>query len=204
MTGESDTTHEPEGSDFGRGLPQRLNPAGAHRNVFAYQVPEGRDWRDCFRPDFWRADEVMKQLAAGDRIEIFSPDRSIQFEALILAANVYANPPRLDLAFRPIWPTDLDLPQPTLTGAPRFRVRPQAGLAGCFEIVDRAGKVVAQGISDREAALTTMAAIETNVTGAEATPQPVVPEPRRGDPDQQRRPKVDGRTVVDVSPRGGR
>src|SRR5438105_3974509 len=90
MTDESDT--EPEGSDFGRALPQRLNPAGAHRNVFAYQVTEGRDWRDCFRPDFWRADEVMKQLAAGDRIEIFSPDRSIQFEVLILAANAYANP----------------------------------------------------------------------------------------------------------------
>ena len=48
MADESDT--EPKGSDFGLGLPQRLNSAGAHRNVFAYQVPEGRDWRDCFRP----------------------------------------------------------------------------------------------------------------------------------------------------------
>jgi len=208
MTGV--TNGEDGGSDFGKGLPQSLMLAQSVRNVYAYTVPEGRDWRDCLKPEFWRAYQVAKSLQPGSRIEILSADRQTQFEIIVLSSNPYATTPQLGLGFRAIWPTDLALPGPTITGAPRFRVRPQPALGGCWEIVDRSGSVVADGISSRESALVTLAAIETrderadiathvaNLAIAQANAPPIIPRPKKGDPDQAVAPKADGRAVINV------
>ena len=199
------------GSDFGRGLPQALARVESGRNHYLYVMRENRHWLDATRPDFWRADQVARNLHAGDKIEVHSADRQIQFEILILASNPYANPaPRLDMGFKPLWPADLRLPEPVITAASHYRVRPQVTHAGMFEIVDRTGRVVADEIATREAAMTTadtlsrsaddasIARAVAELAIAQATAPPVIPRARKGDPDQADRPKPDGRTIFNV------
>jgi hypothetical protein len=147
------------GTIAGRGLPLTLHPADQVRTVFAYRCVDGRDWRDCLSPEFWRADMVMRRLQPGDRIEVQSADCQVQFEIAVVDVNPHANPPKLDMAFRPIYPFDLRLPEPTISEPPRYRVRENLS-RGYWEIVDRDGVLVADGLLDREAAQRALGALD--------------------------------------------
>lgn len=126
---------QPSGSLNARGLPQYLDKPGAFFVEHGHLLPEGRDWRDVLRPDYWFG--VIKYLDAGHQILVHSSDHSIRLKVLVLSCNSVAQPPILDLGFSAVWPIDLQLPPRPAARAIAPGLMRRAGTGACGRRVAR-------------------------------------------------------------------
>jgi hypothetical protein len=101
MDGMMDITNPPPRAAF-------VRRAEALVNHWCHIVDEDTDWSAALSRDYWSL--VIERFRAGDRVEIHSFDRRIQFTMLVLDVNTAANPHYFDIAFLPIYPADLQLP----------------------------------------------------------------------------------------------
>jgi hypothetical protein len=109
-------------------------------NHWRHVVPVDKPWTIALQREYWHT--VGSKLRAGDRIDVTSADFRVQFTILVLGANVNVDPPWLDFAYLPVYPADLQLPQPAPQLPPRFVVR-ASGATGTFDIVNaKTGEVV--------------------------------------------------------------
>src|SRR5215207_228626 len=83
----------PLGSIHTPGIPQFLEKVGHFHKIKGYLVPEDKDWQDTLSPHFWVG--VLRELEAGDRIEVHSADHQVQFLIFILNCNSVVMPPTL-------------------------------------------------------------------------------------------------------------
>lgn len=90
--------------------PTGLIGADFMRSTRGYVLPHGLDYREATKAEFWHG--CMDRLKPGDRIEVHSHDRRIQFEIFVFESNNLGPMVRLDIGFKAIWPVDLGLPDP--------------------------------------------------------------------------------------------
>jgi hypothetical protein len=113
---------------------KRLVRTEVERNSWAHTVPEGVDWRECFRREYWANN--IERLRDGDSVEIHSFDHRVQFSMRILHINPATDPVTLEIAFLPIYPRDLVLPELERQRPARYETRLFAGQDGTFTVVD--------------------------------------------------------------------
>jgi hypothetical protein len=123
------------------------------RNIYAHILPAGMDWRCALRPDYWLPE--LRRLTAGCRIEVCSFDARIQFEIIVFAVSERVKPVLLDMAFRAIWPPNLDLPAPIFRES-NYRIE-QGAID--WKLLDRHGKEIGSYL-DRATAGDAMALLE--------------------------------------------
>src|SRR5437868_3097360 len=111
--------------------PRGLWPADAVRSEYAYVMPEGQDWREALKPEFWH--NVVWKLQPGSRVEVHSADHCIQFFVLVFGANDRGSI-RCDVGFVPLWPPNLELPEPSIRPA-RYVTRYDGNSYNVVEIV---------------------------------------------------------------------
>jgi hypothetical protein len=104
-------------------------------STWAHQMAPEVDWRVALQKDYWS--NVASKLQPGDKIECHSHDHSVAFIIYIVDINVSASPSWWDVAYLPLHPRDLDLPQPELAPPPRYVVRPSLGAGGSYRVLDQ-------------------------------------------------------------------
>src|SRR5215208_6924094 len=135
----------PLGSLYIPNIPRQLNKLGHTHRISCWLMPEGVDWRDALSPHYWAL--CLKEMAAGDRIEVHDASHQVQFDIFVLGCNHVAVPPTLDLGYRAIYPPDLQLP---ISSSPR-RHRPVFRQGqNDWIVVSPGGEMVAEGIIDYE------------------------------------------------------
>src|SRR5437660_427130 len=102
-------------------------------NHWRHVVPVDKPWTIALRREYWHT--VGSKLRAGDKIDVTSADYRVQFTILVLGANINVDPPYLDFAYLPLYPPDLQLPQPERQLPPRFVVR-MSGATGTFDVIN--------------------------------------------------------------------
>src|ERR1700687_2993296 len=105
----------------------------AIRNTWAHDIEENVDWTDALAREYWGSH--IEKFRPGDRVEIHSFDHRIQFVMLVLDVNTASDPHYFDIAFLPVWPADLRLPEVSPQRAPRYAVR-QAPGSSTFNVID--------------------------------------------------------------------
>jgi hypothetical protein len=105
----------------------------AIRNTWAHDIEENVDWTDALAREYWGSH--IEKFRPGDRVEIHSFDHRIQFTMLVLDVNTASDPHYFDIAFLPVWPADLHLPEVSRQRAPRYAVRQAAG-SSTFNVID--------------------------------------------------------------------
>jgi hypothetical protein len=120
-------------------------------NSWAHDIPEGIAWTEATSRDYWSA--VVERFCDGDSIQVHSFDHRVQFTVLILGVSTAADPIYLHIAFLPIYPPDLQLPEAPPQVPPRYQVRQAPGLS-TFNVVDvQTGRPVHETPKDRHAAM---------------------------------------------------
>jgi hypothetical protein len=105
----------------------------AIRNTWAHDIEENVDWTEALSREYWGGH--IEKMRPGDRVEIHSFDHRIQFTMLVLDVNTHCDPVYLDIAFLPVWPADLRLPEVSPQRQPRYAVRQAAG-SSTFNVID--------------------------------------------------------------------
>lgn len=119
---------------------------------WAHIIDQDTDWREALSIDYWQH-TVASKLMPGDAVEVHAADHRIVFEMRVLDVNVAAAPAFLEIAFRPIYPADLDLPQPAPQIPPRYTVRPAPGGGGAYRVYDtETARQVHENDKDRHSA----------------------------------------------------
>jgi hypothetical protein len=135
-------------------------------NTWGHIVEEGTDWTEALNRDYWSY--VVDKLRPGDSVVIHSFDHRIQFAMLVLDCNTSSDPVYLDVAFLPVYPTDLELPQMPAQRQPRYQVRQAPGSSG-FRVIDTSsGLPVHDNTKDRYAALEMASQLERGITSSAA------------------------------------
>jgi hypothetical protein len=136
--------------------PKKLDRAETGRSIWYHSIPENVPHTDCFSPDYWR--RATGQLKGGDRIECITADRRTLFEIFVLERNPQADPARIDMVFRSIYPPGLKVPAPIVEPA-RWVIK-QRGTDSLFFILDTLkGETIADGLR-RESAQQQVALLE--------------------------------------------
>lgn len=130
--------------------PRGLQEAGFATPVYGYRVPPGATLDEVLAPTFWTDERVLKQLRAGDILRIVDEAGPSITEVIVLGVNPYAaaETDKLKLAYKPVWPVDLALPQ--AAEVPELRVAYNRS-NDAWEILDRDGNVRDQ-LPDEESA----------------------------------------------------
>src|ERR1700730_12940343 len=105
----------------------------AIRNTWAHDIEENVYVTDALAREYWGSD--IEKFRPGDRVELHSFDPRIQFVMLVLDVNTHCDPLYLDIAFLPVWPDDLRLPEVVPQRVPRYAVRQAAG-SSTFNVID--------------------------------------------------------------------
>src|ERR1700716_1563257 len=87
-------------------------------NTWYHRIDGNRPWTDALTREYWAL--VGHKVKGGDFIDVASADSRIQFRILVISANAHVTPAFLDFGFLPVWPRDLELPQPSPQLPPRF------------------------------------------------------------------------------------
>jgi hypothetical protein len=103
--------------------------AGILFSTFEHVLEIGDDWRIALDRTYWLG--CLDKLIPGSTVVCHSADHAIRWELLVIDSNTAAG--YLHMAFRPIWPPDLELPQPPLQVPPHFGVREAPG-GGAFRV----------------------------------------------------------------------
>ncbi len=101
----------PETKGPDRSCTERLLRAEHVRNFYCHVIPEGWDWKQTLRPEYWTPQ--LYKIRPGDRIEVRTADRLICFEIYVIDVSERVDPPLFDVSYRAVHPLDLDLPVPT-------------------------------------------------------------------------------------------
>ena len=135
-------------------------------NTWGHIVEEGTDWTEALNREYWSY--VVDKFRPGDSVVIHSFDHRIQFTMLVLDCNTSSDPVYLDVAFLPVYPTDLELPQMPAQRQPRYQVRQAPGSSG-FRVIDTStGLPVHDNTKDRYAALEMASQLERGITSSAA------------------------------------
>jgi hypothetical protein len=136
----------------------------AIRNTWAHDMEENVDWTEALSREYWGL--VIEKFRAGDRVEIHSFDHRIQFTMLVLHVNTASDPHYFDIAFLPVWPADLRLPEVARQRMPRYAVR-QAFGPSAFNVVDTStGTAVNPNQISRHSALEMAATLERGIASS--------------------------------------
>jgi hypothetical protein len=100
---------------------------------WAHIIDADTPWRAALEPSYYA--QVAHKLEPGSSIEVHTADHAIAFLVYVKDVNVTAAPVFLDIAFSPLCPADLDLPQPKPQAPARYVVREAAG-GGSYRVVD--------------------------------------------------------------------
>jgi hypothetical protein len=143
--------------------PVRSDRTEQKRLVWFYQLPPEVGYEEATKPEFWH--KVAGQLAPGHKIEVWSYDFRLGFEAICIEANPHASPPRVDLCFRSILPVGLALPERVV--GPSQWVAKQLSTSGLWEVHDVViGERIQDGLT-RRAALELVGILERQAAAAE-------------------------------------
>jgi hypothetical protein len=137
---------------------REVRRSGILLSSWEHVIEEGTDWRAALERQYWL--NCADKLRAGDTVIVHSSDHFIQFQMLVLDVNSASAPAYLNIAFRPIYPPDLDLPAPPLQVSPRYGIR-QAPSSSNFRVIDmETGLPVHLGEKERRDALEYAAELE--------------------------------------------
>jgi hypothetical protein len=131
---------------------------------FEHVIPEEiTDWRVSLERSYWR--DMVGRLTGGDVIEVHTADCAIQYEIRIIEANGAADPPILDIGFRPLWPLDLDLPPAPPQLPARYAAR--LGPGGGWRVLDlQTGKPCHDNYLDKNGAQEMASRLERALQGS--------------------------------------
>jgi hypothetical protein len=137
--------------------------------IYGYRCPPGVSLEQALKPEFWCEDGILRQLKPGDLIRIVDPVGPRIAEIVVQGVSRFSavEADKLNLAYRPVWPPNLDLPQPGAMPSMRVSYNRSSDI---WEIVDRDGRVLDQ-LADEEAALRTMALMTRRPAPAAAEPE---------------------------------
>lgn len=137
--------------------PRSLLAADFIRAVYAHVLPADVHWTEALSPEYWQ--HVATKFSPGTRVEVYSDDRQIAFEMIVLQVAERSIPIRVDAAFRAIYPADLPLPRGALRRFSRFNIL--ALPTNEYAIVDKqAGDSIVKRFPTRAAAGDALAFIE--------------------------------------------
>jgi len=102
-------------------------------NTWSHHMDAEIDWRAALNKDYWF--NVAAKLRPGDKIEVHSHNHAVAFWLYVIDINTASDPTFWDVAYLPIYPRDLDLPQPEAQVPPRYAVREAIG-GGLYRVVD--------------------------------------------------------------------
>jgi hypothetical protein len=144
----------------------RLSLAPQHRprllaldHAIRYRVhvlPPDIDWRVALTKEYWLS--CIGSLEVGDKVEVHSADHRIQFLVYIFDCNDLTSQVRFDCGFAPLWPRDLQLPDPMIDAALFLTV---ANAQGGYDVVEAASGARVASASGLMEARQIISALET-------------------------------------------